>query len=236
MLSQVSKKYRGVRMALGALALLDIALVLLGLGLYPAVLEEGGLLGASAAILMVCLYGCLALFGPLAMDRVPEKVWGWSASVGLAAGVWLGVDLLSNYFIYRDGPTNSKISLLVYGVYFLLLLSTALRGSQITNRFRDGLTAALWYIIPAQLIWFMVEFGAYYLFAHTPVGEQFIQTEMGADFVRSGGHNFQVFVIGDFFGAGFFHLLLIGLLAVLVIGSAGAGLGKLIGTQRKRTG
>ncbi|HEX7432388.1 MAG TPA: hypothetical protein VF326_01925 [Anaerolineaceae bacterium] len=225
--------FRTTQRVLFGLILLDGALVLLGLALYPSVLQEGGLLGASAAILMVCLYGFLALYSPISIAKVPMQIWRTGAIAGTMGGIWLGLDLLSNYFIYRDGATNSKISLVVYGVYFLLMLVTAIRGSVITKRFVAGLTAALWYVLADQLIWFTVEFSSYYLFSRTAVGTVFIHEEMYADFVRSGGHNFQTFVIGDFFGAGFFHLLLIGLVAVLLVGSIGAGIGKLISSRRQ---
>jgi hypothetical protein len=221
------------RRALIELALLDVALVWLGLALYPAVLQAGGLLGASGATLMVCVYGYLALYSPFSISRTASQVWRPAAAAGALAGIWLGLDLLSNYFIYRDGATNSKISLVVYGVYFLLLLGTAARGSMRAKRFAAGLKAALWFTLAAQLIWFAVEFGAYYLFSHTAVGMQFIQTEMGTDFARSGGNDFQAFAIGDFFGAGFFHLLLIGLLAMLVIGCVGGGISLLAARWRK---
>jgi hypothetical protein len=143
---------------------------------------------------------------------------------------------VSNYLIYRDGPTNSKISMFVYGVYLLLLVGVAARGGFITRRVRGGLVAAFWHICVAQLIWLFCEFGSYYLLSRTPVGLMFIQTEMGQDFARSGASDFQTFVIGDFFGACFFHLLLIGLVAVALFGSAGAALGKGLAAWRGRAG
>jgi uncharacterized membrane protein len=219
---------RTIRRILWGLLILDAALDLLGLALYPSVLQEGGLLGSGAAILMICFYGFLALYSPVSLSKTPSQIWRTGGVVGTIAGIWLSLDLLLNYFIYRDGPTNSKISLVVYGVYFLLLLGTAVRGGAIRKSVKAGLTAALWYVLPAQLIWFAFEFGSYYLFSQTTVGIQFIQTEMQADFIRSGARDFQTFVIGDFFGAGFFHLLLIGLLAVLLFGSIGAVVGKYI--------
>ena len=221
-----------VQRMLWGLLILDAALVLLGVVLYPSVLQEGGLLGSGAAILMICFYGFLALYSPVSFSKTPSQIWRTAVMIGTIAGIWLGLDLLLNYFIYRDGPTNSKISLVVYGVYFLLLLGTAIRGSAIRKSIKAGLTAALWYVLPAQLIWFAFEFGSYYLFSQTAVGIQFIQTEMQADFIRSGARDFQIFVIGDFFGAGFFHLLLIGLLAVLLFGSIGSVVGK-IGSSHK---
>jgi hypothetical protein len=224
---------RTTRLVFFGLALLDVALVLLGLALVPAVLQAGGLLGASAAALIVCLYAYLGLASPLSLTRVPGQIWRMGAFTGLIGGTWLGLDLLSNYFIYRDGAANSKISLVVYGVYFLLLLGTAIRAGALTKRFRAGLTAAVWYVLTAQLIWFAVEFGAYYLLGRTVVGMQFIQEEMAADFLRSGMQDFPAFVIGDFFGAGFFHLLLIGLIALLLFGSMGALLGKQIASRKK---
>ncbi len=177
------------RVLIGGLVLLDVALVVLGLLLYPPVMQEDGLLGAGAAVLMVCLYGFLALYSPFSFSNVLGQIRRTGALVGTLAGIWLGLDLLSNYLIYRDGLTNSKISFVVYGVYLLLLVGTAIRGTAMTRQIRAGLAAALWYALVAQLIWFAVEFGAYYLFARTAVGAQFIQTEMQVDFVRSGAHD-----------------------------------------------
>ena len=226
-------RHRIFRAALLAIVLSDIALVLLGLALYPKVLRQGGLLGAGAAISMVALYGFLALYSPLRFGNVDNRLWKPGVKLGTVGGLVLGLDLLSNYFIYRDGPTNSKISLVIYGFYLLLLLGAAARGGYITRKIKEGLIVTLWYVFIAQLIWFFIEFGAYYLFSRTPIGVKFIQTEMQEDFRRSGEQDFQTFVIGDFFGAGFFHLLLIGLVAALIFGSIGALTGKIVAVLSK---
>ena len=218
-----------------ALAIADILLITAGLALFPKVVGQGGLLGAGAASALVAVYGWIAVFSPLRPERVDGQLWKNGVRVGVAGGLWLGLDLLSNYFIYRDGSTNSKISLIVYGVYFLLLVGVAASGARATGRIKSGMVAALWYTLPAQLIWLCSEFACYYLFSRTVIGTRFIETEMHDDFERHGaGGDFQTYVIGDFFGAGFFHLLLIGLVGVLLFGSLGAAIGKVIAALKRR--
>ena len=214
------------RTVLFGLTLIDIILVVLGLVIFPKVIKDGGLIGAGAAALMVASYGFLALYSPLRCDTVDVRLWKPAAAIGVVGGLCLGADLLSNYFIYRNGPTNSKISLVVYGTYLLLLMVSALRAARTTSRIRDGVIAAIWYVILAQLIWVLVELAAYYLFGETQVGQEFIRTEMGEDFKRSGMADFQAFVIGDLFGAVFFHMLLIGLVAGLLFGAFAGAIGK----------
>ena len=224
-----------VRSAILSLSIADILLIFLGLMLYPNVVGQGGLLGAGAASAMVTTYGWVALFSPLRPERLDPRMWKKGAMLGVASGLWLGLDLLSNYFIYRDGTINSKISLIVYGVYFLLLVGVAASETHASGQFKSGMVAALWYNLPAQLIWLFSEFACYYLFSRTPTGTRFIETEMHADFERhGGGGDFQTYVIGDFFGAGFFHLLLIGLVGVLLFASLGAVIGKVIAALRRR--
>jgi hypothetical protein len=42
---------------------------------------------------------------------------------------------------------------------------------------------------------------------------------MQQDFERSGGRSFEAFTMGDFYGAGFLHILVLGFLVVLLFGS-----------------
>ncbi len=231
LLSQNARTFRNVLIALSSA---DLALVLLALVLYPKVIRSGGLIGASAAAFMVLSYGALALCSPIRPGNADKALWKSGAVMGTIGGFWLGGDLLSNYFVYRDGPTNSRISLVVYGCYVLLLMAVALRGVRWRGRLRDGLIAAAWYVILAQLIWVFAEWAGYYLLAQTPVGVRFIQTEMGADFARSQGNDFETFVVEDLFGATFFHLLLVGLVAGLLFGALAGGIGRVFFARGRR--
>jgi hypothetical protein len=225
---------RHFRSVLIGLLLADLTLVLLALVLYPKLIHRGGLIGASAAVLIVSSYGFLALYSPIRPGKSERAFWYRGAVMGAIGGFWLGADLLSNYFVYRDGPTNSKITIIVYVGYALLLMATALRGVCLRGRIGDGLIVTMWYVILAQLIWVFTELASYYLFSQTPVGVRFIQTEMEADFARSGGTDFQTFVVEDLFGAVFFHLLLVGLVAGLIFGSIAGLIGKVIFATRKQ--
>jgi hypothetical protein len=203
------------------LLLVDEALLLLGVLRYPAVLQEGGLLGILAGSVILGVYGFLALFSPIAPGRADPGPVRRGLILGLVGGAGLSIDLVSSYFITRDPSASAAWSLLVYGLFFLLLLCAGVWGAASTGRFKAGFSTALWCMVIALLLWFCAEFAAYYLFAGTEVGAAFIGQEMAADFARSGATDYQGFVLADFYGAGFFHLLL-GLGFAAGLGALGA--------------
>jgi hypothetical protein len=57
------------QIALLSLLLLDGALVLLGLALYPKVIREGGLLGVGSDVLILAVYGFLALRSRVSLNK-----------------------------------------------------------------------------------------------------------------------------------------------------------------------
>ena len=218
-------EYRLLRRAIMVLVPINILLLFVGILQYPPVLGAGGLKGMIAAALIVLVYGWLALFSPIAIGRANTKVIRNGILFGLLSSIILSGDLISGYLIH-DGNTSARTSLIAYGLFFILIIASAVRGFRQTGKFTSGLAAAVWCVLVALLIWFCVEFVAYYIFASTPSGMAFIQDEMQLDFTRSGATDYQAFVISDFYGAGFFHLLL-GLIIALILGSIGAGIGRL---------
>jgi hypothetical protein len=98
---------------------------------------------------------------------------------------------------------------------------------------RNGVLAAVWSAIVGGLIWLIAALLIFYLFNGTPQQTQVFRAEGNyADFARSGLSDFNAFVLEDFIGAGFFHSLLLPVMAV-IFGALGAIAGKVLTRLRK---
>lgn len=203
----------------------NVLLLILNVLLYPPVLSNGGLPGFVAAIGILFVYGYLALASPIAVGKLPNTLWRYGFYLGLCSGVVLSIDLVSGYFLH-DSTTSAHTSLIAYGLFLILILDSGFIGGRHTGKVSSGITTALWCVLIALLVWFCVEFAAYLLFSSTPAGAAFVRDEMQADFIRSGATDYQAFAISDFFGAGFFHLIL-GLIFAVILGFLGALGGKI---------
>ena len=215
---------RRLRRIIICLIAANLLLLIVNVLFYPPVLSNGGLLGLAAATGILLLYGYLALMSPIAVGKLLNPIWRCGVYMGLCAGIVLSVDLLSGYILH-DSTSSARTSLIAYGLFFILILVSGFIGGRQTGNFRSGITTALWCVLTALLIWFFVEFAAYLLFSNTPDGAAFIRDEMQLDYVRSGMTDYQAFALSDFFGAGFFHLTL-GLIFALILGFTGAAAGK----------
>jgi len=213
-----------VRRVITVFIVVNLILLVVNVLTYVPVLMAGGLLGFIADIGILSLYGYLALFSPLAVGKLPHPIWRRGVYLGLFSGLILSADLVSGYILH-DPTTSARTSLIAYGLFLILILVSGFMGGRQTGKFTSGITTALWCVLIALLIWFCVEFAAYLLFSHTPAGAAFIRDEMQLDFVRSGATDYQAFALSDFFGAGFFHLLL-GLIFTIIWGFVGAACGK----------
>jgi len=216
------------------LIIADVLLLVVGLLRYPTSLQEGGVPGITADIAILLLYGYIALVSPIRTSAANRRLLRLGFAVGLTGALALCVDLVSSYFVHRDATASAFWSLGTYGIFLLLLLITGIIGSAQTGRFISGVTAAVWAVLVALPVWFFCEFAAYYLFGTSGIGAEFMRQEMQADYARSGSSDYQGFVMADFFGAGFFHPLLMLILGIL-LGMAGAAIGKLIWSLFRRT-
>jgi hypothetical protein len=87
--------------------------------------------------------------------------------------------------------------------------------------------------ILSSVIWLTFTLLTFYIFRGTARQEFVFRAEENLeDFAKSGMNDFNTFVMEDFFGAGFFHLLLSPLLAT-IIGTINGLLEKGIGQLRK---
>lgn len=203
----------------------NVILLIINVLLYPPVLSNGGLLGLAAATGILLIYGYLALGSPIAVGKLPNTIWRRGVYLGVCSGLVLSVDLISGYILH-DSTTSARTSLIAYGLFLILILVSGFIGGRQTGNFSSGITTALWCVLIALLIWFFVEFAAYLIFSNTPAGAAFIRDEMQADYLRSGATDYQAFALSDFFGAGFFHLTL-GLIFAVILGSMGTAIGRI---------
>jgi hypothetical protein len=78
----------------------------------------------------------------------------------------------------------------------------------------------------SSLVWFIAVLACFYLFYGTERQAQVFRAEGNyEDFRRSGMADFATFIMEDFLGAGFFHLLL-GPLVAAILASLGGILGR----------
>jgi hypothetical protein len=104
---------------------------------------------------------------------------------------------------------NTRMGFVEFG---LVLFICALAGALAANRYRSvgaGTIAAAATAMISSLIWFIAVLTTSYCFYGPPQQELVFRAEGNYDdFARSGMSDFRTFVMEDFFGAGFYHLLL----------------------------
>jgi hypothetical protein len=197
--------------------LLGLALVLAGRILVPA----AGWPGTAAASLVLVAYGLAGTFG---FTRIPLQIWRPAALFGLlAGGIFAGEILLEFALLPQD---NTRWGLVEFGSVFAVFLISSLVAAWRSKSTRAGILAALVSAMISSLIWLAFLFLTLYLFRGTARLDQVLKAEgTYEDFARSGMLDFNAFVMEDYYGAAFFHLLL-GPLAALILGTPGGIAGK----------
>jgi hypothetical protein len=197
--------------------LLGLALVLLGWWLVPST----SLLSVCGAGLILIIYGLVGYFGFPRLGSATLRPVGISGL--LASAVFAGEIILEYVFLPRDNTSWGWVEFgSVFAIYFLTSLVIAYRCRSL----RQGLLAALGSAMLSSVIWLIFALLVFYIFRGSARQVQVFMAEGDyADFANSGMQNFNTFVMEDFFGAGFYHLLL-GPLVAAILGSLGGLLGK----------
>jgi hypothetical protein len=210
-----------MRWALVTLAFVTAALVLFGVATTPHVFDgERRWIGVVAAVGMVLAYGAAAWLGIPALRRGPSGILSVAGPTGFAAGAVYAAEVIGEYAVRP--ADNTPWALVEFGLVFALM---ALAGGILawrTGRLRPALAGGLWTALIGPLIWYAVVLSVFYLFRGTPAQEAVLRAEGDyEDFARSGMGDFNAFVMQDFLGAGFYHLLLSPAFG-LVLGALGA--------------
>ncbi|GHJ43392.1 hypothetical protein Cs7R123_07340 [Catellatospora sp. TT07R-123] len=191
-----------------ALAVLGIVLAILGAVLFPAALGGGGLLALGGAIVAQAACVLLTRIGPLSPRRADPVVIRIGAVTGAVTGLLYGGEIVSEYV--SSAVTDASVAL-GWAIVGTLVVSSMVAAAVATVRLRSiraGLTAAAYAAIAEYLVWYPFVLGAYYAMRHSASLERVWRAEgTYLDFARSGMSDIRAFVMQDFWGAGFFHLV-----------------------------
>ena len=212
---------------------LGIVFVLLIYGAFrfPSALRD--LSGLAGNLVILITYGLAFQLWFLRLEtRAPEVLQaGWQT--GLVIGVVFVMEMLLEYVLTPSD--NSLLGLVEYGTVFVIILLLSAWMAYHTGKFRNGLFTAILGAMIGSMIWFMAILAFYYLFYGTARQTQLFRAEgTFEDFARSGMTDFDAFAMQDFWGAGFFHSILLPLLAA-IFGSVGSLLGISLAWLRNRS-
>ena len=195
---------------------LGLALVLLGWGLVPAASP----LSVGAAGLILVVYGLAGYFG---IARLSPQASRLAGIFGLLAGlVFAGEMILEYVFLPKD---NTIWGYIEFGTVFALFFIAGLAAAYQSGSLRQGLLTGVASAMLGSLIWLSVVLLMFYIFRGSARQVQVFTAEGDyADFAASGMKDFNAYIMEDFFGACFYHLLLGPVVAAIL-----AGLGGLVG-------
>jgi len=200
--------------------LVALALVIAGRVFVPA----ASLLSTIAASAILLAYGAMAALCPNRLHRRHPDILRWAMIFGLLAGAVFAGEIILEYVLL---PTdNSHYGMVefgtVFGLYFASAFVSALRSLSIKNAVFTAVASAF----IASLVWVITVLAVFYAFRGSPRQVLVLRAEGDYDdFARSGMSDFNAFIVEDFMGATFFHLLL-ALLVAAVLGVLGGLLGK----------
>jgi hypothetical protein len=197
--------------------LLGLALIILGRFLIPA----ANLLSVVGACLVLIVYG---LVGYFVFPKIHPDVLVLVGAFGLLAGAILAGEILLEYALLPKDNTGWGV--IEFGCVFAIFFISGLVAAYRSKRMRVGVLASVGTAMLSSVIWLIIILLTFYGFRDTArQGLVFMAEGNYADFARSGMKDFNTFVMEDFLGAGFFHLLLAPLIAA-VLGVVGAVLGR----------
>jgi hypothetical protein len=208
-------------------ALAAVGLVLYGWGQFPHT-STRSLAGAGVVLL---LYAVLGWKGPAVLGQQPPVVTTVVISLGLLAGAILTGEMVLEYILLP--ADNTRFGYVEFGSVFLLYLTAGLLPAFKKLPFRCSVLSGVATAVICSLIWLIAVLACFYWFYGTERQTQVFRAEGNYDdFRRSGMADFPTFIMEDFFGAGFFHLLL-GPLFAAILASAGGLIGKGLARLRK---
>jgi hypothetical protein len=223
---------RSIRLILLVGIALSILLILYGVWITPGagVFRLDNIARMAPALAILGVYALITILAPESMNRRSRLILSNGAFFGILAGAVFAGEILLEYILLPQD--NTGMGLVEFSLVFILFLLCGLWIEIVTHRFLTAVLAATWSALIASLIWFITVMAVYYAFRGSPQQVQVFQAEGNyLDFQRSGIGNFDLFILQDFFGACFFHLLLDPIAAVL-LGSIGTGFALSFGRLR----
>ena len=199
--------------------IINICLVLLGKLFIP----ETNLLGIAGDCLILSIYG---IVGYSVFPKNQDKVLRLAGLFGLICGVIFAAEILLEYAILPKD--NTSWGLIEFGSVFALYLLASVISTYKNKSIKCGIITAVESALISSIMWMLFVFLTFYLFRGTARQEYVFRIEGNYDdFAHSGMTNFNTFIMEDFLGAGFFHLL-IGPIIAALLGVIGGAIGKII--------
>ena len=203
-----------------------------GLVLYGQVqISHTSALSLAGAGVILLFYTTLGWKGPAVLGRQPPVVPIVVVALGLLAGAIFAGEMVLEYILLP--ADNTRYGNVEFGSVFLLYLVAgvipALKRLPIRSSVLSGVATA----IISSLIWFVAVLTCFYVFYGTERQTQVFRAEGNyEDFRHSGMADFSSFIMEDFLGAGFFHLLL-GPLIAGILACVGGIIGRVLARLRR---
>ena len=204
-----------------------------GLFRFPTVLTASptGVRSLIGVLGILVIYAVVGWFGPYLTERIDPHILRIGVLGGLLAGFVFASEVLLEYWLLPDD--NTTMGVVEYGLVFALFFLVGLWVAYQTQVLRNGILAAVWSAVISSLVWYIAVLFIFYLFNGTPQQTQVFRAEGNyEDFARNGLKSFDTFMMEDFMGAGFYHSLLLPVVAAL-LGMIGALIGKVFARLRK---
>jgi hypothetical protein len=206
----------------------NILLIVLGIILFPKSWSEDGLISYAAAIVIVLIYIAVTMFGPLALSKLEADTLRTGVTFGFIIAIVFVIAILIGNLLWITESQNGLLGLVEFGPLPLLWGIAGSVGTLRTGHIREGVKAAVWATMISSLIWFVAILSVYYLTLGSPLQKHALEADrMVVDFQRSGMSDYRAFIMQDYLGGGFFHLLLSPILAA-GFGVIGAGIASLL--------
>jgi hypothetical protein len=179
-----------------------------------------GVLGVLAVLAGYALAGLCAAPALARRDATPLAVAARLAPI--AAGVYV-LEVLAEYAVLP--ADNTLWGGIEFGLVFLVVAAAGAVAAWRTGRLSAAALGGVWTAMAAALVWYVAVLAVFYLFRGSARQAAVLRAEGDFDdFRRSGESSLQLFLMGDFLGAGFFHLALSPLIGA-ALGAVGGALG-----------
>jgi hypothetical protein len=203
---------------------------MLGIILAPTTMGPSGhgLLVIVGALVMLAVYGFLGGWCSRAVEIGHPEILAIGCRFGFLIGCLFTAEMLFEYLLLPDSKGNEWLAYLEFGGMFLLLFLSGLKAGQETGKVWEGILAAIRSTLIGSLMWVGSLLTTYYVFMGTARQEQVLSADqVFEDFKRSGMTDLRAFIMQDYLGGVFFHLLL-GLIVAGILGALGGSAGRLI--------
>ncbi len=178
------------------------------------------------------IYATFAHFFAPRLDCYSPQILRTAGLFGVLAGVIFISEILWEYIALP--ADNSRLGWIEFGSVFALYFISPLIVAYRMQQLRQPIMTAFSTAMIGSLIWWIAVLAVFYLFRGSPQQTQVFRAEGNfEDFAQSGMSDFNTFIMEDFLGAGFFHLLP-GPIVAAILGTIGGLFGKAAAALGKR--